>query len=443
VKSGFTVCVSSAIGRNLKRSALTGESRVAASIGREQNGGAAGILRMQEARRPLMLTGSSRGMADNAARKRHRGRCSSRRRFALDYEKQAAKQDRNKPSADRRSHHFSSVEYHSRGGIRLRLSSKCKPSSMRVTGIGGGPAGLYPWNTHQGNGFPSWPVRNAERNRPLDTFGWGRRFLRCDAGESAGPDGADAARITQAFATGTISSSFQRGIRSAGVRFFSGISRKAAASIFTTIERRSSVSSWTFKTDVTDIASERDRCDLPSCAEAATAEFRQSLARSVPADARAGGCRYVWLRNDACARCLHLYFPSGPNMDGSRVPCLSLDESSARSCGAARRRGSRTGLDRADSPADDCVFAKSFSSRTWPRHRLMTNSAHLRGRDWLNFTPGEHERWSSATSRVGRRGPYRALSVGSGTKLAMEDAIGLADALAARSPPVWRRARAV
>ena len=60
----------------------------------------------------------------------------------------------------------------------------------------------------------------------------------------------------------------------------------------------------------------------------------------------------------------------------------------------------------------------------------MANSAHLRGRDWLNFTRVSNERWCTETSCcMGDAAHTAHFSVGSGTKLAMEDAIGLADAL--------------
>ena len=60
----------------------------------------------------------------------------------------------------------------------------------------------------------------------------------------------------------------------------------------------------------------------------------------------------------------------------------------------------------------------------------MANSAHLRGRDWLNFTRVSNERWvHENVVLVGDAAHTAHFSVGSGTKLAMEDAIGLADAL--------------
>jgi anthraniloyl-CoA monooxygenase len=63
----------------------------------------------------------------------------------------------------------------------------------------------------------------------------------------------------------------------------------------------------------------------------------------------------------------------------------------------------------------------------------MANSAHLRGRDWLNFTRVSNERWTSGNVVLAGDAAHTAhFSVGSGTKLAMEDAIALAAALSSR-----------
>ena len=65
----------------------------------------------------------------------------------------------------------------------------------------------------------------------------------------------------------------------------------------------------------------------------------------------------------------------------------------------------------------------------------MANSAHLRGRDWLNFTRVGNRSWIyENVVLMGDAAHTAHFSVGSGTKLAMEDAIGLADALAKVAP---------
>ena len=60
----------------------------------------------------------------------------------------------------------------------------------------------------------------------------------------------------------------------------------------------------------------------------------------------------------------------------------------------------------------------------------MTNAAHLRGSAWLNFPRVACERWHHGNLvLLGDAAHTAHFSIGSGTKLALEDAIGLADAL--------------
>ncbi|HVG52536.1 MAG TPA: bifunctional salicylyl-CoA 5-hydroxylase/oxidoreductase, partial [Xanthobacteraceae bacterium] len=69
------------------------------------------------------------------------------------------------------------------------------------------------------------------------------------------------------------------------------------------------------------------------------------------------------------------------------------------------------------------IFAKNLGG-----HRLMSNARHLRGSAWLNFNRVLCERWSHQNVvLLGDAAATAHFSVGSGTKLAMESAIALAE----------------
>ena len=71
------------------------------------------------------------------------------------------------------------------------------------------------------------------------------------------------------------------------------------------------------------------------------------------------------------------------------------------------------------------LFAQHLDGR-----RLMSNARHLRGSAWLNFPRVACERWYHGNVvLLGDAAHTAHFSVGSGTKLALEDAIGLAEAL--------------
>src|SRR5205085_1791107 len=92
------------------------------------------------------------------------------------------------------------------------------------------------------------------------------------------------------------------------------------------------------------------------------------------------------------------------------------------------------GLDRM--PAEEGIaFCERLFARYLDGERLMTNARHLRGSAWINFLRVSNESWLNLSAPapvvlIGDAAHTAHFSVGSGTKLALEDAIALARALA-------------
>jgi anthraniloyl-CoA monooxygenase len=85
------------------------------------------------------------------------------------------------------------------------------------------------------------------------------------------------------------------------------------------------------------------------------------------------------------------------------------------------------------SQADGIAACEMLFARHLDGQPLMSNAAHLRGSAWLNFPRVACERWYHGNVvLLGDAAHTAHFSVGSGTKLALEDAIGLADALHAQ-----------
>ncbi|MBV8851941.1 MAG: bifunctional salicylyl-CoA 5-hydroxylase/oxidoreductase, partial [Sinobacteraceae bacterium] len=83
------------------------------------------------------------------------------------------------------------------------------------------------------------------------------------------------------------------------------------------------------------------------------------------------------------------------------------------------------GLDRADTE-QSIAFCEALFGRYLGGHRLQSNAAHLRGSAWLNFPRVVCERWYDGNVvLIGDAAHTAHFSIGSGTKLAMEDAISL------------------
>ncbi len=83
------------------------------------------------------------------------------------------------------------------------------------------------------------------------------------------------------------------------------------------------------------------------------------------------------------------------------------------------------GLDRCDT-AQSIGFCERLFGRYLNGHRLQSNAGHLRGSAWLNFNRITCRRWHHGNLvLIGDAAHTAHFSIGSGTKLAMEDAICL------------------
>ncbi len=89
------------------------------------------------------------------------------------------------------------------------------------------------------------------------------------------------------------------------------------------------------------------------------------------------------------------------------------------------------GLDKLDQEGS-IAFCERVFAETLDGARLMTNARHLRGSAWLNFNRLICEKWTHYNGRshivlMGDAAHTAHFAIGSGTKLALDDAIELAD----------------
>ncbi|HKU82011.1 MAG TPA: bifunctional salicylyl-CoA 5-hydroxylase/oxidoreductase [Candidatus Tumulicola sp.] len=299
---------------------------------------------------------------------------------------------------------------------------------MHVTCVGGGPAGLY-FSLLIKRRFPGWTVRVLERNRPLDTFGWGVVFSDATLENLRAADEPTHRAITQAFAHwDDIDIYFNGTTIVSGGHGFSGIARKELLSILQ--HRAGEVGvDLRFETDVTDVAALRD-CDLLVGSDGVNSRVRAAYAGAFQPNIDRRLCRFVWLGTTLPLDAFTFIFERTEH-GWFTVHAYRFDrECSTFIVECREETWLAHGLDSADTQRtiDFCedLFAKYLHG-----HRLMANSAHLRGRDWLNFARVSNERWVyENVVLMGDAAHTAHFSVGSGTKLALEDAIGLADALA-------------
>jgi anthraniloyl-CoA monooxygenase len=311
---------------------------------------------------------------------------------------------------------------------------------MRVLCIGGGPAGLY-LGLLLKKANPDHVVRVVERNRPYDTFGWGVVFSDQTLGNLEGADPPSARAITGAFNRwDDIDVHFKGRTVTSGGHGFCGIGRKRLLNILQARCEELGVELG-FQDDVTDdVAAARDfRADVVVASDGLNSRIRTRYADTFHPDIDLRRCRFVWLGTKkpfaaftfAFVETSHGWFQAHAyQYDGDTSTFIV--ETPEETWHAA-------GLEAMSQEAGIAYCERLFAP--WlDGHALLSNATHLRGSAiWIRFPRVMCRAWVHWNSVDGRQVPVILVgdaahtahfSVGSGTKLALEDAIALAHALA-------------
>lgn len=299
---------------------------------------------------------------------------------------------------------------------------------MRVTCVGGGPAGLY-FAILVKRRFPAWQIRVLERNRPLDTFGWGVVFSDATLDNLRQADEPSHRSITEAFAHwDDIEIHFEGHTIVSSGHGFSGISRKRLLEI---LQRRAAelAVELIFSREVEDVPALRAQCDLLVGADGINSRVRATYAEAFGPQLDRRRCRFVWLGTTLPLDAFTFIFERTEH-GWFTVHAYRFDaELSTFIVECREETWLAHGLDSAETE-QTLAFCERLFEPYLHGHRLMANSSHLRGRDWLNFTRVGNARWVHENVVLAGDAAHTAhFSVGSGTKLAMEDAIALAGAL--------------
>ena len=312
---------------------------------------------------------------------------------------------------------------------------------MRVLCIGGGPAGLYSALLLK-LADPRHVVCVVERNRPYDTFGWGVVFSDQTLGNLAAADPATASEIVGAFNRwDDIDVHFRGRTITSGGHGFCGIGRKRLLNI---LQRRCEALGvgLVFETDVADdrVLAEDFGADLVLASDGANSRVRTRYAEDFGPDIDLRRCRYVWFGTRRRFDAFTFAFEHTPHGWFQAHAYRYDDDTSTFIVETPEEVWRAAGIDRM-SQEEGTAFCERLFARYLDGERLLTNAAHLRGSaNWLRFPRIVCRSWTH-WSRLGARDVPIVLigdaahtahfSVGSGTKLALEDAIGLARALQA------------
>ena len=301
-------------------------------------------------------------------------------------------------------------------------------SSLRVTCAGGGPAGLYAAILAKKR-FPTWEVQVVERNRPHDTFGWGVVFSDATLDNLRDADAPTHAAITSSFAHWDDIDIYFKGTKTvSGGHGFSGIARKRLLNILQDRAAELGVR-LNFETEIDNVAAFREACDLFIASDGINSRIRSTYADAFRPNLDRRICRFVWLGTTLPLDAFTFLFEETQH-GWFTVHAYRFDETTSTFIVECREETWLAhGLDKADTE-DTIRFCEQLFARYLQGHSLMANSAHLRGRDWINFVRVGNESWvHENVVLLGDAAHTAHFSVGSGTKLALEDAIALVDSL--------------
>jgi len=293
----------------------------------------------------------------------------------------------------------------------------------RIVCLGGGPAGLYAAILFK-KALPDTKVEVFERNRAGDTFGWGVVFSdkTMQGFRSADPESHDAI-VRSFYHWDDIDVHFKGTSTRTGGHGFCGIERRTLLNIFQ--ERASQLGIE--QTYEHEFANEEDfaDADLIVAADGVNSRIRARHESHFEPNIDVRKCRYIWLGTQQTFEAFTFAFEETEH-GWFQIHAYQFSDSLSTVIVETREETWLAhGLDRFDTQ-QSIEFCKNLFARYLGGHQLLSNARHLRGSAWLNFNRVLCRRWHRGNVvLIGDAAHTAHFGIGSGTKLAMEDAIAL------------------
>jgi anthraniloyl-CoA monooxygenase len=308
---------------------------------------------------------------------------------------------------------------------------------MKILCVGGGPAGLY-FALLMKLDDPTHDIIVVERNQPYDTFGWGVVFSDATLDNLRLADPVSAAAISDEFSRwDDLEIHFKDRVIRSGGHGFIGIGRKKLLNI---LQARCEAVGVTlvFATSVDDevALARRHGADLVIASDGVNSAVRGRHLEAFRPDIDLRQCRFVWLGTRRVFDAFNFIFVSTEHgwfqahayrfENGLSTFIVETTETTWK---AAR-------IDRL-SQEEGIAYCERLFARWLDGHALICNAAHQRGAAiWIRFPRvicGQWVHWEGDLPVVlmGDAAHTAHFSIGSGTKLALEDAIELTRSLKA------------
>ncbi|MBL8920567.1 MAG: FAD-dependent monooxygenase [Myxococcaceae bacterium] len=296
--------------------------------------------------------------------------------------------------------------------------------------MGGGPAGLYSALLLK-KAYPQLDVDVYEKNKPDDTFGWGVVFSRETLGtlEAADPESYRAVEARFAYwddievhANGQVTTSTGHGFCGLARRDLLAILHERCAQLGVTVH---------FQQELP--VEPLPKADLVIACDGVHSPLRERYAADFKPSIDWRRCKFTWLGTTKPLRAFTFFFKDTPHglfqvhaYPFTKTPMQPSGAVSTFIVECREEVWKNAGLDGA-SEADTVAFLEKLFADELEGHRLCPNKSI-----WRTFPTIRCERWVRGPMVLMGDAVHTAhYSIGSGTKLAMEDAIALRDAFVA------------
>ncbi|MFS4580420.1 bifunctional salicylyl-CoA 5-hydroxylase/oxidoreductase [Phaeobacter sp. C3_T13_0] len=299
---------------------------------------------------------------------------------------------------------------------------------MKIACLGGGPAGLY-FAISTKLRQPDAEITVFERNKPDDTFGWGV-VLSDDALENlTANDPVSAGQIRDKFAYWDDIAVVHGGVRTvSGGHGFAGIGRKAMLVILQERARELGID-LQFETKVGSAAAYQADYDLVVACDGLNSRVRGEFAEHFKPDVDVRPCKFIWLGTRQKFDDAFTFIFEKTRHGWVWIHAYQFDVDTATvivECSAETWENWGFESMSKEEILRTCegIFAEHIDG-----HSLISNADHLRGSAvWINFPRVLCETWYHQNIvLLGDASATAHFSIGSGTRLAFDSAIALAE----------------
>ena len=303
---------------------------------------------------------------------------------------------------------------------------------MRIAVIGGGPGGLY-FSALAKQLGPGHEITVWERNAADDTFGFGVVFSDETLGGIEHADPAVFAAMEREFARwDDIDVHFKGTVETSGGHGFAAMSRKRLLQI---LQARCADLGVTvhFHTEAPDVAELAATHDLVIASDGLNSAVRSRYADTFRPKLDVRRCKYMWLGTDKVFEAFKFYVADTPygvmqihgypyDATGSTF-IVEMNSDVWAAAGFDTFASQTFAVGESDEKSIELV--KDLFADVLDGHEVMANNSR-----WTTFTTVRNETWRHGNVVILGDAAHTAhFSIGSGTKLAMEDALALAACL--------------